>query len=636
VYTDVPSLRTLDPKPLENLSQAAWPAAYRIAFVVTAIFVGAVYGWFAQAANQKLGWSTDSFGYYNYLGQAFASGHLYLPVEPAPELLALPDPWDPERNQPYRAQDLVLYNRRYYLYHGATPALLLFTPWRMATGMDLPEASAALVFAFLGFVFSCGVLLRLLSRIKARPSLPWLVVLLLAMGLCPTIPYLLLRVKVYEVAILGGYFCISAGFWFLTKSILAAKARLAPMILAGTMFGLSIGCRPHFGATALIAAAMLLLFREYRGRLLLAFCLPVIGCLMTIALYNFSSFRDPLEFGMRYEMAAANYFRPALSWKNVEPGLYYLLADPPAVSPVFPFVRLMSRLPFDAAHYPLPVRYFAEPIAGAVPMWPLTLLALAGLVVVRRSADRRVLVVAGTMFLGAVSSIALIAALGLISHRFEMDFLPWFVLVGCWVAGSATGFRFGKSVAGIAILYSVIASLGLGFRGPFDNFLRARPGAYVKLARWFSPVWKYRPLLNPRIAIEAEYSFPEDGASRSFPLISSGHFGSRYLLGAETRAGGLARLISSGAPTSGLEFTAEVTVVSGRSNRVRLDFDPSDRIISVQWNGATVLRHALPFLITAPAQVTVGEDRAEIDSIPIRFPGRVVPISKVIDDRSVR
>ena len=217
-------LRALDLKPLES-SEAQTPgrAAYRFAFLVTAISVGVVYVWFAQTANQKLGWSTGSAGYYNYLARGFANGHLYLPMEPAPELLALPDPWDPERNQPYRAQDLVLYHRRYYLYHGATPAVLLFTPWRMATGKDLPEASAALAFAFFGYVFSCGVLLRLLSWTKVRPSVPWLVALLLAVGLCPAIPYLLLRVKVYEVAILGGYFCMSAGFWFLAKAVLATE-----------------------------------------------------------------------------------------------------------------------------------------------------------------------------------------------------------------------------------------------------------------------------------------------------------------------------------------------------------------------------------------------------------------------------
>ena len=288
-------------------------------------------------------------------------------------------------------------------------------------------------------------------------------------------------------------------------------------------------------------------------------------------------------------------------------------------------------------HYPLPARYFAEPIAGAVPMWPLTLLALPALVAIRRSADRRVTVLVGTMLLGAASSIALIAALGLISHRFEMDFLPWFVLIACWLVGSATpGFRFGKFVAGIAILYSVLASLALGLRGPFDNFLQARPEAYVNLASWFSPVWSYRPLFNPRITIEAEYSFPANPPARPVSVDWRGPFGVAVFTGGGSARRGpgadhLLRLAYFGA---GVRRYGHA--MPGRSNRLRLDFDPPNRVITVQWNGETVLRHTLPFLITAPAQVTIGEDRAEIDPTPIRFPGRVFVISKVIGDRTSR
>ena len=297
---------------------------------------------------------------------------------------------------------------------------------------------------------------------------------------------------------------------------------------------------------------MLLLFREFRGRLLLAFSLPVIGCLTIIALYNFARFRDPLEFGLRYEMAASNYFLAGPVFKECRTGIV-LFARVPA--------RSIAGVSFFAPGVAPSFRCSPLPVAGPLlcgadcrrpSMWPLTLLALPALVAIRRSGDRRVTVVGGTMLLGAVSSIALIAALGLISHRFEMDFLPWFVLIACWLVGSAApGFRLGKFVAGIAVLYSVLASLALGLRGPYDNFLQARPEAYVNLARWFSPVWNYRPLFNPRITIEAEYSFPANPPARSFPLIAAGHLGSRYLLAAEARPGDLLRITSSGSPTSG-------------------------------------------------------------------------------------
>lgn len=599
--------------------------------MIAVVVVGTVYAWFAQASNPTFGWGSERLGYYNYLARAFASGHLYLPIEPAPELLALPDPWDPERNQQYRVQDLALYSKRYYLYHGATPALLLFTPWLLVTQQDLPEPSAALIFAILGYACSCGILMRLLSWMKARPSLPWFTALLFALGLCQSMPYLLQRVRVYEVAIAGGYFCVSAGFWLLTTAVLAVKTRLVLLTLAGTMFGLAIGCRPHFAATAFIAACMLMLFREFRGRSVFVFSLPIAVCSFTIGVYNFVRFHDPVEFGMRYEMASAEYFRPALSLRNVVPGLYYLLACPPSISPVFPFVRLAARAPFDSPSYPVPKRYFAEPIAGAVPTWPLTLLALAAPVFIRGSKDRRLRALLGSLLVCAAVSILFIAALGLISHRFELDFLPWLVLAGCVPLGSARGVRFVRWVGGAAIVYSVAANLALGIQGPFDNFLQARPEAYVSMARWFSPVPRFRPLYNPRVTIDAEYTLPGDDVARSFPLIAAGHFGSRYLLAAEMSGGGRVRIISAGSPTSGQEVTAQVIATGGGPNRVRLDFDPVSRTMLVRWNGEIVLRHTLPFLVTAPSQVTVGEDRAEIDPRPARFPGSVVVMSKIVE-----
>jgi hypothetical protein len=120
---------------------------YLAARVGVTLSVGGIYFWIiGLAANERFGFSShldeyyglpghpavrgsiDVTGYYDLLGRAFASRQLRLPVEPAPELLALPDPWSDKLNRPYRLLDAVLYQGHYYLYHGATPALLLFTP----------------------------------------------------------------------------------------------------------------------------------------------------------------------------------------------------------------------------------------------------------------------------------------------------------------------------------------------------------------------------------------------------------------------------------------------------------------------------------------------------------------------------
>lgn len=49
--------------------------------------------------------------YYDLLADAFVHGQLHLRIKPAPELLALSDPYDPETNWRYRLHDALLYQK---------------------------------------------------------------------------------------------------------------------------------------------------------------------------------------------------------------------------------------------------------------------------------------------------------------------------------------------------------------------------------------------------------------------------------------------------------------------------------------------------------------------------------------------
>ncbi len=89
--------------------------------LVAAELVGVMllaYLWLGMAGRTER-WLEGEFWYAEYyspLADAFARGQTHLPVEPAPELLALPDPYDPVANAPYRFHDALLYQGRYYLY----------------------------------------------------------------------------------------------------------------------------------------------------------------------------------------------------------------------------------------------------------------------------------------------------------------------------------------------------------------------------------------------------------------------------------------------------------------------------------------------------------------------------------------
>jgi hypothetical protein len=615
------------------------PRAHRVVFVLVSLVVGGYYLWCAQATNEAFEWRYDNGGYYNMLGRAFAEGKLYLPLEPKPELLALDDPWDPARNEPFSPRDLVLYNRRYYLYHGATPAWLLFTPYRLLTRHDLPEAFAAFLFCFLGYLSSCGVLMRLLGAMSARPGLARFTLLLLALALCPALPFLLQRVNVYEVSIAGGYFCVSAGFWFLTRGIVP-KPAVTPLAMAGLMLGLAAGCRPHLALGCVFGGLGLLWFlRRQRplrdalfSRQMLAFALPVAACALAIAGYNYARFGNVFEFGMHWQMAGASYFRPMPEARNLLPGLYYLLACPPDFDRVFPFIRLVLRTSAPVGG-PLPARYFLEPVAGLFAAFPAAVAGFVAPWIARRRSDAAAAVLTAVCALAA-ANILFVASLGLVSHRFEVDWLPGLVLAACVVLGSSRGgsriTRMAAAACSAALMYSIAVNLALGVQGPYDSVVQSHPAGYVRFGRWFGFQAQDRLLLNPRLTVEAEYEFP-DRPGATVPLFAAGRFGSRYLLSAEMRGGNRARLVSAASPTSGNTAYAEVTLTPGIPVRVRLAYLPERRQMQIEWNGERVLKHDLPFLVTAPGQVTMGVDRAELVPTADFFPGKVTTVARAID-----
>jgi hypothetical protein len=593
--------------------------AFRAARLVAALAIALFYVWCTNATSDRFVWDSDLDGYYDLLGRAFAGGHLYLPIPPSPELLALADPWDPASNQESRLLDAVLYKEHYYLYHGAAPALLLFSPWRLFTGHDLPERLAVVLLCFFGYLFSCGLLVEMLSALSLAPPLWLFTLFLIALGLDQSVPFLLQRVKVYEVAIAAGYFCVSAGFYFLAKTLTDKRKAALWAGLSGLSLAIAIGCRPHLGLAA-ACAFFLLLFR--RPRTLLVFSLPVAAGVLALAGYNYARFGNPLEFGLRYQLGDSVYLNLRLSGTNILPGLYYLLACTPDFSSVFPFFRLAIRQPMA-----LPARYFVEPIAGILSVCPLVLMAFA-MPLLRRSVDG----LAWALYLFSVTCILFISATGLSSQRFEVDFLPFLLLAACvLIAGllarlRAIARRLVTIMIATAIFYSTAANVALAIQGPYDQLLQEKPDLYLNIARWFSPVARFRLLHNPRVKIAALFSFPAGQHLRPEPLFSLGQFGSRYALFAEWSAKDRVRLISVTAPRSVNERSVSIPL-SG-VNRVTLEFTPETRTMTVNWNGDTVLRHPLEFLITAPSQIRVGEESTFAN--PQRFSGRVYVIETSI------
>jgi hypothetical protein len=583
---------------------------------LVAALVGWYYLWQARAGNGPFVWGHNLDGYYNLLAQGFASGHLYVPEQPSPQLLALPNPWDPKVDGSLRRQDMVLYGGHYYLYFGAAPAVLLFTPWRLLTGHDMPENFGIVVLCFGGFLFSCGALLRVLDLAGARPGPLKLALLFLALGVCQSAPFLLNRAAVYEIAIAGGYVCVSGGLFFLARRRLAAS---------GLMFGLAIASRPHlFLAGAVALVALFFFHRRRKSRAFVAFAVAWMMTGAVIAAYNYARFGNPIEFGFRYQLAGPGQNRVELGARNLLPGSYYMLLARPELSGVFPWMRMVFRFPFDSAErHPLPPEYFIEPTVGA--LWVAPFL-LAALLWTRSKGEPRL--ITGVAAVAGLAILVFLISTHLASHRYEVDFVPLLVFAAVAAVGMSNR-RLLTAAASALIVYSMLANLALALAGPYDDFLKNHPERYVRLARRFSPEPEYRPESSPRIAVRLAATFDPAPVGYREPLVTIGHSHYCYFLYAERAAGGI-RLVSR---TNESE-TGETIADPGKSPlSVGLTYAPETGVMTVSAEGRDLISHRVGRLVAAPAQVAIGENLADMGLTARHFLGVLSVLEKTVTPR---
>ncbi|PAW86773.1 MAG: hypothetical protein B9S26_15240 [Opitutia bacterium Tous-C4FEB] len=286
-----------------------------------------------------------SYHAYPLLAQALISGHTALPIEPHPQLLQLSDPYNPQLNQPYRLQDLPLYHGHYYLFHGLTPAILLFIPYQFVTSQPLSQAVAAFLFCSVGFCLAVGCLQKFIAL--QNLTVPnWLHALgVLLLGFCSGTLNLVHRPEIYQVAGAAAYACAMAALWFLLQAIQKPR-RDGFYFAAGIAAALAVGARPNtlFFALALCGA---ILWRERadlrRAVISLSFAsAPLVAYLALLLAYNWIRFDHPLEFGMRYQLASVDLrhvtflkaeYIPLNAW------CYFFAPPQLSFSSVFPFLH---------------------------------------------------------------------------------------------------------------------------------------------------------------------------------------------------------------------------------------------------------------------------------------------------------
>jgi hypothetical protein len=280
-----------------------------IALVAAAmVFVAWFYHWTVAANNGFDNWG--EMDYFRLLVRGWTKGQLHMDIEPRPELLALPDPYDPLQNEPYKLGDATLYRGRYYLYFGAAPAATLMLPYTLITGNEMPMGAATFVFATLAFLSASGLFLSVRRRYFPNSAAIMAPLGVLALGFGTHLLALAQRPMIWELPIAGG---VAFTLLAIVGCYRAVHGRhpVIWMAAAGLCLGLAVGSRP----TCLFAAPLLLApiwfaWREGKPgrqwwRKTIAAALPLGVCGLAIMAHNYARFENPFEFGQNYQLSGA-------------------------------------------------------------------------------------------------------------------------------------------------------------------------------------------------------------------------------------------------------------------------------------------------------------------------------------------
>jgi hypothetical protein len=207
-----------------------------------------------------------------------------------------------------------------------------------------------------------------------------------------------------------------------------------------------------------------------------------------------------------------------------------------------------------------------------------------------------------------------LAATGFTTQRYVVDFLPllvWIALAVLAILGLPAG------AMAVSVALGIVVSLALGISGPRDEMLKNRPEAYLRIAHFFSPAAKFRPVLNPALSAAFTAEFVAQPDHYREPLFTAGRQADFYYLYAEHLPGKIR--IASYRELSEIDCLID----PARSAAFELKYDPLSRIMHVSIDGQERLSHNIGNLVTAPADVTVGENRIDPNVTEPRFTGKL-------------
>ncbi len=468
---------------------------------IAIFFVLVVYWFFASAgtfAFHRIDWNyrTDrpGEGYYGSQAEGFRNGRLSMMDEPDPILKAVYNPYDPEARNKYGAPilwDASYFEGKFYLYFSPLPVLLFYLPYRwLMHGYPL-DALAGAFFCAWAFIASVLTVWRALGKQKLHIPMPLWILLI---GLGNVVPWTLIHMRIYEVAIMCGMAMTASWAYALVRFTATGLARHA--FWMGLWLALAIAARTNL-IVLLVITFLVIPLRQWKAWL--ACLIPLAVVAIALAGYNYARFRKPQETGITYQLTFVNMAKcRRCSLRTIPEGIrvinnvVHYVWWPPYMHSKFPFVDLQGSRLDPVVKFPEAI----EHIGGVAPLNPV--ISLSFVMTLLLFARRRALDTHardGLRFMiGAMLILAVLCTCWYVVTRYSLDF--WMlmtvasviVLEAAFTQLEASGFGLRPlRVATIAFAcYSILFCTLLGFMGPQGAFQHSNPKLFEKLSNQLS------------------------------------------------------------------------------------------------------------------------------------------------------
>lgn len=382
---------------------------------------------------------------YQELARSLEKGTVVLTErEVHPGLLSAENPYDTIALQVEGvtySMDYAFYKGNYYAYFGIVPEVLLFYPYHMLTGGNLPNYMAEFAMYLLlviGVFITVAGMIRLFSK-----EVPYIFYLLLSASLClcANTVYLVIRPDVYNIPIISAsaFTFLGLGLWLEAVNTDKSMIRRLVLFFGSLSMALVVGCRPQMAILSLAAIFLFIWKRGGSERKLfskktipetICFLIPYGAVAVLVCWYNYARFGNIFDFGASYSLTSNDMTHRGFNFDRLFRSLFCFLLQPPVLGTDYPFMDIAKIEGLHMGKFLYEYTYGGMLVSNAF-VFSLWILLIKGLDKIKKQVKAFVLlfVVSGLIVAGFDANAA-----GVI-YRYTCDFAPAIMLAAtlCWI-----------------------------------------------------------------------------------------------------------------------------------------------------------------------------------------------------------